>query len=274
MNEKNKLVIELAESTEPLPRVTVITVLTDPVMFQFALYSWNSLVYPSDLLNWIIYDPKKLINKTSGDPRVRFIQNFKGSYNQMVENAMRLEWYEGPVPTRDSQRTRVFMSMNCGDVMTPDNLVIKHKALTQHKKKCVIPLSLAYYNPAKNSALIGKFFQELPRSGLYWKKDFWARQQSHEMVGVAYIGNCVCIGDFPFPMGTIEKSSIKLYDNFPPEVKTLLRMMIYSDEPKTKERGVEEEKKVDEVNTEEPKKESDVKDSEKETNDVCDTASN
>lgn len=218
--DEKSITLKLHATSTPFPRVTIITVVTDPKLFLFSFYSWRSLTYPAELLNWIIFDEKKHIPEIE-DKRVRVITDVtEKKYSDLIKRAMNYVW----LGEEKLDRNGVYMSMDCGDVMFPDTLVVKHRTMMQYKKDCVVPDTLAYYNFEKNTSFVYKLFIKLPRSGLYWKKEWWKAQSHLNMVGLPYIGNCITVG-VPAIEALPQLSSIRFFENFPPEVKQMIKMM-------------------------------------------------
>ena len=79
----NSISLEVKPTEKDLPRVTVITDVNDPVLFAFCIYSWNSVLYPRELLNWVIIDSKNVLTDDSfgisaGDGRItRITKTYK-----------------------------------------------------------------------------------------------------------------------------------------------------------------------------------------------------
>jgi hypothetical protein len=97
VEDDKSISLELKPTTSPLPRVTVITDVNNPILFAFCVYSWNSVMYPYELLNWIIIDSKdKLTTESLGDsaddPRIRIVKKKFKSFDNAVENAMEMPW--------------------------------------------------------------------------------------------------------------------------------------------------------------------------------------
>lgn len=261
--DEKSIVLKLNPTSAPFPRVTIITLVTDPKLFPFSYYSWKSITYPKDLLNWIIFDPDKTLDNVmdASDPRIRIVNDLKGEkFGDIVKRALNYVW----LGETHLDRPNVYMTMDCGDVMFPDTLVIKHRTLEQYKKSCVVPDTLAYYNFENRKSFIYKFFIKLPRSGLYFKKQWWTVQSPLDMVGLPYIGNCITIG-VPAIEALPQPSSIRFFDNFPPEVKDLIRFFngisAIESKPKVQEskREVQESKREVQneiTQTEEPRKEN------------------
>jgi len=139
---------------------------------------------------------------------------------------MELEWSVSEDSKESEERPHYFTILECGDVVYPDTLVIKYKAMMQTKKDCVIPDSLAYFDIATNNNLVYKHYTDFPRSGIYWKKSFWLAKSSEKIVGIPYIGNCVTIGSAPTIKAFPQMSSIKFFPAFPPEIKQLIREIL------------------------------------------------
>ncbi len=220
--DEKSIVLKLNPTSTPFPRVTIITLITDAKLFPFSYYSWKSMTYPKELLNWVIFDPDKTLENVlnvADDSRIRIVNDLKGEkFGDTIKRALNYVW----LGETHLDRPNVYMTMDCGDVMFPDTLVIKHRALEQYKKSCVVPDTLAYYNLENRKSFIYKFFIKLPRSGLYFKKQWWTVQSHLDMVGLPYIGNCITIG-VPAIEALPQPSSIRFFDNFPPEVKELIR---------------------------------------------------
>ncbi len=259
--DNQSLILKLKPTSVPLPKVTIISEITDPILFQFCVYSWRSLAYPAKLLNWVIVDNSKLFENKNEmvdlslleDKRVRIIQ-FQGKFNSMVEKVMNMSWIdsedsteckevvtvsgidnaifsaneEEPQPEPEPEpepevveRYQVYTTMACGDILYPDTLSAKHRAMTSLKVDCVTPSILAYYNPVGNVSFVLKLFPEYPESGLYWKKKWWNSKSSNHCAGIPYIGNCITIG-LPSMKGAIQLSSIKFFSIFPDPIKKLV----------------------------------------------------
>lgn len=256
-NEK-KVAIDIPETSEPLPRVTIITVCDDIALFPCSLYSWTHLLYPSHLLNWIILDKKSNLKDTNfNDPRIRIV-NLKGPLRVQIREVLNMKWIETDntssvsspedsstslqstsVPSSSlqseslrstslqSESLRSYMFCKCGDVMYPDTLIIKHRALSYYKKDCIMPSHMAFYNFTVNMSLIMSRYKYIPLNGLYFKKRFWTKQNSEDIVAIPYIGNCITVGAPGF-ISQVNKSPHEFYKAFPPEIKTLIQKIIYS----------------------------------------------
>lgn len=255
-DEANIISLDLKPCNQPLPKVTIITQLTDPILFQFSLYSFKSLIYPPELINWVIVDPKKHINKISDDPRVRCLQGKSKPFSRTIKDIMEMKWIDAvreqippltevkedtpptlepslvvalpsPPPVKPAPRREHFFTiLECGDVFYPDALSIKFKALNQFPGiECVIAANLAYYDIMTNTSFVHKMFFQLPRNGLFWKESFWNMKSSEKMVAIPYIGNCISIGR-PKIKGYSVKSSVRFFDSLPPEVKELIQEII------------------------------------------------
>lgn len=101
-DEETSLILKLKPSNVPLPKVTIITDITNAILFQCCVYSWKAMTYPHELLNWVIVDNDKLFQTGNmvdksllDDKRVRVIQ-FVGKYNDMVKRVMDMPWVEVP----------------------------------------------------------------------------------------------------------------------------------------------------------------------------------
>lgn len=225
MNEEQQIGLKLKPINVPFPRVTIITNVTNSILFQFCMFSWKNLVYPQELLNWVILDPEKTLENKFDDPRIRIITTKITKFNDAIKGVMDLEWTEtgeaGAVP-----RSHCFMMMECGDIMFPDTLTIKHRALVLKKRDCVIPEVLAFYDPWLNTNLVHRYYRKIPMNGLYWKKGWWGGKSSDKMVGLPYIGNCISIGKFVQP-SHVEQSSFTFFKNFAAEVKELIKKMVF-----------------------------------------------
>ena len=229
-----KIGLKLKETSEPFPRVTIITNLTDIFMFQFCLFSWKNLSYPKELLEWVIINNDKYDVKTEDDPRIRIITT-SGKFNADIESIMEQKW--SGETTESISRPRVYMLMECGDVMFPDTLSLKHRALTTSKnKECVLPDTLGYFDMFNNTSLVYKFFVKFPRNGLYWRKGWWTTKNSEKIISIPYIGNCITVGK-PNIEAMPLQSSIRFFDNFPKDVRDIIKNMLYY----ARERDNEEE---------------------------------
>lgn len=233
---KDTISLALKETDANLPRVMIITVVTDPILFQFSVYSWINMVYPPELLNWVIVDSKKMLSQeqfgsTFSDKRVRVVKVKGVNYDDTIKGVMEMDFVEFPkkpvkdeIPADENIRPLYYMSMECGDVMFPDTLSLKFRAL-EEKYDCVIPESLAYYNPIQNTSTVYKLFLKFPHNGLYWKKKWWNSKSSNKMVGIPYIGNCVTIG-LPRLEAIPFTASTRFFDNFPADVKTMVKTIV------------------------------------------------
>lgn len=236
--EKDSISLDLKKTDKELPRVTVITAVTDPVLFQFSLYSWRSVMYPPELLNWIILDHKKIINEeilgnAHSDHRVRVITSKFKNFKEAVMHATKMQWvYPEGIVIDDEKaekvvsnlRQHVFTLLGCGDVWFEDTLTIKFRALVQDDYDCVIADTLAYYSPLHNSSSAHKLFLKYPQGGIYWKGNWWKARQG-KMIGIPYIGNAVTIGTPPLETMRVE-ASVRFFDNFPETVKVMIRKMM------------------------------------------------
>lgn len=222
--------IKLNPTDADLPRVTIITIVNkdDYALFAASLHSWNSLAYPNNLLNWVVVDNYGCIDKLVGDDRVRIIRPGKDkSRNQIVNHVMDMEWaysieHPDPANTKPARdRHHNFTFMECGDVMYPDNLSIKFRALMQFSREAVIANSLANYIIPRNLSIVTKFYQRMPYSGMYWMKKWWGMKRSDKLVAVPYIGNCITLGPCSLNGQSI-RSSIRFFDSFPSEIKEFI----------------------------------------------------
>jgi hypothetical protein len=364
-NENKDIGLKLKPIDNPLPKVTIITIVNDLILFQFAMYSWQTLVYPGYLLNWVIVDNKgilKNVNINNGDDRVRVVTSAYKKFDDVIKEVMGLAWWvsktihltplsllrESDVDDEDDTppaltsndtllRSRVgttsshevaknvavgdtqlpdtsksvavgvtfsqdyskvkdsaevtqatsnlkdsvqshltsedskqavtlsttvedskqavtlsttvedskqavtpsltieedkpvvrphhYMLMECGDIMFPDTLTLKHRALVLKKRDCVIPDGLAFYNIKENSSLVVKYFAKYPRHGMYWKKQWWNLKNPDKVVGLPYIGNCVTIGPVDIE-GHVMPASVKFYQSFSNDIKAMIRVLV------------------------------------------------
>lgn len=229
--DKDTISLDLKPSNDPLPRVMIITVVTDPILFQFSVYSWMSMVYPRELLNWVVLDSKQLLSQdqfgsTLSDKRVRVVKVKGANYNDTIKAVMDMDFItvETEKDSLINNRPLYYMSMECGDIMFPDTLSIKFRALGKDYD-CVMPDTLAYYDPVQNTSIAWKLFMKFPRNGLYWKKNWWGSQSSNKINGIPYIGNCVTIGK-PTILAIPQKASVRFFDNFPTDVKDMVRKIV------------------------------------------------
>lgn len=216
IDDKN-ISLSVKPTQSPFPRVMVITEITDPILFNLCMYSWNSVLYPKELLNWVIWDPSNLLKDSLSDDRIRVINTKYKSYNDAVKSFMELEWYGDSTLGRPLYYT----SMECGSVWFPDTLSLKFKCLEDDNYDCVIPDTLAYYSLKTNESLVRRLFVKYPRDGLYWKKRWWNFKSPNNVVGIPYLGNSVIVGE-PKIHGIEMKASLRFFDNFPHDVKKML----------------------------------------------------
>lgn len=230
--EDKVITLDVKPTNNPLPRVMVITSVSDPILFAFCVHSWRNVLYPPELLNWVILDPKSQLTQESfgeslGDYRIRVLTK-RGKYYNLVKEIMEMEWLTPPTEETPEEnvvsRPLYFTSMDCGDVWFPETLSLKFRAL-EEGYECVVPDALAYYSLTQNLSVVYKLFLKLPRSGLYWKKRWWESRSSTKMVGVPYLGNCISIGS-PAIEGIPQKASVKFYENFPSDVKVMLTKIL------------------------------------------------
>lgn len=222
--------LEIKPTTANLPYVTVITSLSDPVLFGFSYYSWNSVIYPKHLLNWVILDPNNLLTYDIDDERVKVNRKKYKTFDHAVRDILDVS---DPPPSNeiDVQRDHYFTLMECGDVWFPDTLSLKFRALKEGYD-CVIADTLAYYSPLENTSLAFKLFLKYPRGGLYFKKSWWRSKTSNNMVGVPYLANSITIGK-PFVQAIPVEASVRFFDNFPTDVKDMIKkIMNYVDSQK------------------------------------------
>jgi hypothetical protein len=223
--EDKNISLEIKPTDSPLPRVMVITIVTDPILFSFCVRSWKNVSYPKELLNWIILDPKSLLtddsfgDPLSGDPRIRIVNAKISKYDDTIKSVMDMNWI-GVHTDRDLHYT----TMECGDVWFPDTLSLKFRAL-EEGYDCVIPDTLAYYSPLYNTSQAFKLFLRFPKGGMYWKKRWWAKKQSDKIIGIPYLGNCITIGK-PNIDAMPQNASIRFFDNFPSDVKSMVTKII------------------------------------------------
>ena len=218
--DENVISLNVKNTQSPLPRVMVITEITDLVLFNFNLFSWNSVLYPRELLNWVVWDPKRILKNKIEDDTVRVVNTKFKSYDSAVKAFMEYSW----LGDSTFDRPLYYTSMECGSVWFPDTLSLKFKCLEHDAYDCVIPDSLAYYSVKTNDSLVRKLFLKYPRDGLYWKKRWWNVKPSHNIVGVPYLANSVTIGE-PKLHGLEMKASVRFFDSFPPDVKEMLFKM-------------------------------------------------
>jgi hypothetical protein len=257
-SEETSLILKLKSTNVPLPRVTIITEITNALLFQFCVYSWKALVYPPELLNWVLLDNNGLFTTNQEilvdrdllkDTRIRTFQ-FIGKYDQMIEKVMKMDWISTNIPNEEKvsnlenilleqkeekerkedksveiRRGHVFTSMICGDILYPDTLIAKHRAMTTFGKECVCPDILGFFNPVGNVSVVAKLFPNYPESGLYWKKSWWTFKSSSKVVGLPYIGNCVTIGH-PTMKGIFQPSSIRFFEAFPDPIKKMIKSLL------------------------------------------------
>jgi hypothetical protein len=234
IDDKN-ITLEVKTTTKPLPRVMVITNVSDPILFAFCVYSWNSVLYPPELLNWVIIDSKNMLTKESlgnsaDDTRIRVVKTKWRNLNDAVDAIMEMSWVPTNTPVDSSivelpiERPIYYTLMDCGDVWFPDNLGLKFRSL-EEGYDCVIPNTLAYYSPLAGTSLSYKYFLKFPRSGLYWKKRWWKSKSSKHIVGVPYLANSVTIGS-PAIDAMCQPASVRFFDNFPTDVKVMIRKII------------------------------------------------
>lgn len=233
--------LEIKPTTSNLPYVTVITSVSDPVLFGFCMYSWNSVLYPRHLLNWVILDPNDYLSQSNvsnvsntliDDKNVKIIKKkyktFNHAVSEILENESSRVSPEGfarvEPSTLDIKREHYFTLMECGDVWFPDTLSLKFRALKEGYD-CVIADTLAYYSPIHNTSLAYKLFLKYPRGGLYFKKSWWKSKSSSNMVGVPYLANAVTIGK-PFVQAIPVEASVRFFDNFPADVKEMIKKIM------------------------------------------------
>lgn len=236
------ITLEVKPTNKPLPRVMVITNVSDPVLFGFCVYSWVSVLYPKHLLNWVIIDSNERLTKESlgsctDDPRIRVVTKKYTTFNHAVSAAMEMDWVETKevekpvsstdvtaVATVEPDRPLYYTLMDCGDVWFPDTLGLKFRAL-EEGYDCVIADTLAYYSPFDNTNLAYKLFLRFPRGGLYWKKRWWTSKSSSKMIGIPYLGNSITIGK-PAVDAIPHQASVRFFDNFPADVKAMIRKIL------------------------------------------------
>ncbi len=239
--DEKRVGLKLRPSTDPFPRVTIITEVRKPGFFPINIYSWKNLSYPPELLNWVINDPDHVFKdvKIEEDKRIRVV-HFKGTYNSMVKQIMEMSWVstgstivdaEVEITSSDEvalrepvlsteERPRAFMLSECGDFYYPDTLALKHRAIG--KRDCVLPNSLAFYHPSTGQSLVSKFYAQVPRNGTYWRRGWWNEKNFDKCVAIPYLGNCVTIGIPTLPSHT-QHSSVKFFSAFPPEIKEVIQ---------------------------------------------------
>jgi len=223
--------LEIKPTTSNLPYVTVITHVNDPVLFNFCIYSWSSVLYPKELLNWVIIDSKNYLTPESlgnysEDKRIRVIKGDKRKYNTIVSEILNF-----PFEKTDKSREHFFTLMECGDVWFPDTLSLKFRALKEGYD-CVIADTLAYYSPLENTSLAYKLFLKYPRGGLYFKKSWWEMKSSSKIIGVPYLANSITIGR-PYVHSIPVQASTRFFDNFPTDVKNMIKkIMLFVDSQK------------------------------------------
>jgi len=226
LSEEDSISIDIPLTNEKLPKVTIITNVHNSELFNLCVYSWNTLMYPKHLLNWVVINTKKLLTKEQKeylrlDKRVKIMIGNKSNFDKNVRDVMKMDW----IRTADDEVSRPhnFMSMECGDIMFPETLLIKHRAMV-HKydsgyKDCVAADTIAYYDT--NSVIYSQYIK-YPRNGLYWKKSWWNDNDSSKVAFIPYIGNCITIGT-PVIECTGKKASVRFFENFTPDVKVFVR---------------------------------------------------
>lgn len=240
IDDKN-ITLEVKPTDSPLPRVMVITYVNDPIRFAFCVYSWVSVLYPKHLLNWVIIDSNSQLSQESlgsaiDDPRVRVVTKKYKNFNDAVKDAMELKWIDTPANDSDKTDTTLVPAVNgqerpvyytlleCGGVWFPDTLGIKFRALDEGYD-CVIPDTLAYYSPFTNTSTAHKLFLRFPRGGLYFKKKWWGSKSSGKIIGIPYLGDGITIGK-PSIDAVSQVASVKFYENFPTDVKVMIRKIL------------------------------------------------
>jgi len=225
--EEKNISLEIKPTNSPLPRVMVITIVTDPILFCFCVHSWKNVSYPKELMNWVILDPRNLLTvdsfgndeSLSKDPRIRIVNTKISKYNETIKSVMEMKWVG-----EDDTRELYYATMECGDVWFSDTLSLKFRAL-EEGYDCVIPDTLAYYSPVYNTSLAFKLFLRFPKGGMYWRKRWWAKKQSDKVVGIPYLGNCITIGK-PMVDAMSQNASVRFFDNFPADVKSMITKII------------------------------------------------
>lgn len=250
VEDENNIHLDVKPTNNPLPRVTVITNVNDPILFAFSVYSWKNVLYPSELLNWIVIDSKEMLTPESfgnaiEDKRIRVITKKFKSFNSAVENVMDLPFIEVHPSEQDSsvtstseqdtslnnsltaiekERGHYFTLLDCGDVWFHDTLSLRFRVI-EEGYDCVISDTLAYYSPFDNTSIAYKLFLKYPRGGLYFKKRWWKSKSCQKMIGVPYLANCISIGKPSIDALTVQAST-RFFDNFPSDVKNMIRKIM------------------------------------------------
>ncbi len=252
IEDEKTIHLDVRPTNKPLPRVTVITNVTDPILFAFSVYSWQNVLYPPELLNWIVIDSKELLNPNSfgniqDDKRIRVITKKFKSFDNAVENLMELpfidprgdegvessersegsergERVESGTVMKIDERNHYFTLLDCGDIWFHDTLSLRFRVL-EEGYDCVIADTLAYYSPFNNTSIAYKFFLKFPRGGLYFKKRWWKNKSCQKMIGVPYLANCISIGA-PSIDAVPVQASTRFFDNFPSDVKSMIRKIV------------------------------------------------
>lgn len=210
MNDKKQMFLKLPETQRVLPKVCIITQIQndlDALLLTINLVSWNTLQYPKDLLSWVVHDPKELVN-ISDAPFISHKKKYP-TLDKFMDYIF------------ENHTKCVYMFMCPGDLMVPDTLTLKHRALQD--KLAVFSDTHAIYNFIENTSTVYKHALKFLRNGLYFKKEWWNTQSSKKAIAVPYIANCVTIGTVPDLHYFLKnESSIKFNHEFSKEVNTII----------------------------------------------------